>query len=515
LQRWEPQMSSSAATGVAPTDVAHEQGRLQALIAWLDAQSLLIMGLAVVAVVSLVQLPQHITQDTWLALVDGRYISAHGIPSHDTMFVITHGTHWYDQQWLAQLALYGLNQIGGLALYGLVYVALTMAGFVVAIGAARSFGASERHILWVLPLGGFFYFAGSSNVRTQGFAYLLFSATLWLLAREARGTKDRRVYLVFPLLILWGNLHGSVTLGVALAMVAGAVLLAQDLGGGRWRGGVKSVRPRSIALIVLSPICLLINPYGPGIVTYYHETVMNPAFSKVVSEWQPVTVSMVLAIPFFIVVFFTLWLMGRGGRRLPAFDQLALIVLAVGAILAVRNVAWYGVGLMALLPGLLSRVFSPGEPAPRRTKFNLTLVGVSVLIVLIAIVSVATRPSSWFQRDYDSRALAAVTNLAREQPTARIWVDNRFADWLLWREPQLAGRMGYDIRFELLTGKQLDNITNAAALPTQHQPSIIDGYHVLVLDRTSAATPRLVARSGTDVVLRGRGVTVATWQPPS
>ena len=507
-------MSSSATAGVA-ADRAREDGRTQALIRWLDAQSLLIMGLAVVAVVSLVQIPQHITQDTWLALADGRYIAAHGIPYHDTLFVVTRGTHWYDQQWLAQLTLYGLNQVGGLALYGLVYVALTMAGFVLAIGAARALGASERHVLWVLPLSGFLYFAGSSNVRTQGFAYALFSATLWLLAREARGARDRRVYWVFPLLVLWGNLHGSVTLGVALAMLAGAVLLAQDLSAGRWREGLKSVRARSVALLLGSPICLLVNPYGLGIATYYRETIFNPAFSKVVSEWQPVTASMVLAIPFFVVVAVSLWLMGRGGRRLPAFDQLALIVLAAGAVLAVRNVAWYGLGAMILLPGILTRLFPPGEPAPRRTRFNLSLVGVSFLIVLVAVLSIATRPSSWFERDYSARALATVSRLAREQPGARIWVDNRFADWLLWHNPKLAGRMGYDIRFELLTGEQLESVTSVTSLSAPHQPNILDGYRVLVLDRTSAGTPRILARSGTDVVLRAPGVAVATWRPPS
>ena len=152
----------------------------------MESQSLLIMALSLVAVVSLVQLPEHITQDTWLALVDGRFITAHGVPQHDTLFVITHGARWIDQQWLAQLALYGLDRVGGLALYGLIYVALTFAGFGLAVAAARKLGGSERHALWVLPIAGFLYFAGSSNVRTQGFAYPLFSATLWLLARETR-----------------------------------------------------------------------------------------------------------------------------------------------------------------------------------------------------------------------------------------------------------------------------------------------------------------------------------------
>ena len=507
-------MSSSAATRL-PSDSAHDHRRVRALVSWLEGQSLLIMALAVVAVVSLVQLPQHITQDTWLALAGGRYVAAHGIPQHDTLFVITHGARWVDQQWLAQLALYGLNAAGGLALYGLVYVALTFAGFTIALAAGRKLGGSERHALWVLPIAGFLFFAGSSNVRTQGFAYPLFSATLWLLAREVRGSRDRRVYLVFPLLILWANLHGSVTLGVGLAMICGAVLLIGDLRGDGSPMPLRRIRARSVLLIVASPICLLITPYGLATTAYYRETILNPGFSKVISEWQPVTSSMALAIPVFALAFASVWLMGRSGRRMPTFDQLALVMLAAAAIFAVRNVAWYGLGAMVLLPRTLTALLPEKQAAARRAGINLSLLGVSLAVLLIAIVTVATRPATWFQRSFDPRALAAVSQIAQREPGVRIYADNRFADWLLWSDPRLAGRMAYDIRFELLTSKQLQNLVDSTQIPTPHEHSILNGYRLLVLDRTSAATPRLLARSGTRVVLRGHGVVVATWRPQS
>jgi hypothetical protein len=473
------------------------------------------MALAVVAIVSLVQIPQHITQDTWLALVDGRYITQHGIPQHDTLFVITHGARWLDQQWLAQLMLYGLTQAGGLALYAVVYVAMTMAGFVLAIAAARALGGSERHVLWVLPIAGFLYFAGSSNIRTQGFAYPLFSATLWLLARGVRDRRDRRIYLVFPLIVLWGNLHGSATLGAGLAALAGAVLIGQDLSDGRWRQPRRNISARGMLLLVVSPICLLINPYGPAIVHYYSETILNPSFGKVVSEWQPITASMVLAVPFFAVAGLSIWLMGRSGRRMPAFDQLALLALAAGAVFAVRNVAWYGLGAMILLPTTLSSQFSSGKPALRHPRLNLSLLGVSLGILLLATIAVATRPASWFERGYASRALTAVSRLAQQQPGARIYADNRYADWLLWHDPRLAGRMAYDIRFELLTTNQLQRLIDATQIPAPHQQSILNGYRVLVLQRGSGFNSRLLARRGTHVLVGGNGVVVATWQPPS
>jgi MFS family permease len=508
-------VSSLSSSDAMSTTTAKSRHRVHDVITWLEGQSLLIMALAVVAVVSLAQIPQHITQDTWLALVDGRYITQHGIPQHDNLFVITRGARWLDQQWLAQLALYGLNQVGGLALYAVVFVALTMAGFCLAIAAARALGGSERHILWVLPLAGFLYFAGSSNIRTQGFAYPLFTVTLWLLARAVRDSRDRRIYFVFPLLILWGNLHGSATLGAGLAMLAGAVLIAQGVSAGRWRQLRQSIPVRGLLLLVVSPICLMINPYGPAIVHYYSETILNPAFGKVVSEWQPITSSMVLAIPFFGVAGISVWLMGRSGRRMPAFDQLALLALAVGAVFAVRNVSWYGLGAMILLPPTLTTQFSSGSPALRHPRINLSLLAISGGILLVALLSVATRPTSWFAAGYDGRAFAAVSQIARQEPSARIYVDNRYADWLLWRDPALAGRMGYDIRFELLTTGELQSLIDATQISAGHEQSILNGYRVLVLQQGGGTNQRILARSGTHIVVHGNGVVVATWQPPT
>ncbi len=513
-------MSTSVTPEVTSVDRAngrsitthHERGAVGRALSWLESQSLLISALAIVALVSLAQLPQHFTQDTWLALVDGRYITAHGIPGHDTLFAMTHGVRWLDQQWLAQLAIYGLYQIGSLALYGLVYVALTMAGFAIAVAAGRALGASERHILWMLPVAGFLYFAGSSNVRTQGFAYPLLSITLWLLAREAPSVQGREILSGVPHPDPLGQ---PARLGHARggpAMICGFVAIARDLSQGRSRNARQHVRARGLLLLIASPFCLLINPYGPAIIHYYTATIFNPAFGKVISEWQPITASMVLAIPFFALAGFSVWLMGRRGKAMSAFDQLALIALGAGAIFAVRNVAWYGLGTMILLPTTLSSVFETGTPAARRPKINFSMLGFAVAILTVTVIAVALKPASWFEHEYDSRAIARVNQLAIEQPQARIYVDNRFADWLLWHNPRLAGRIAYDIRFELLTTAQLNSLINATALPLPGHPSLLDGYRVLVLQTGGSSTARALARPGTRVVLRGKGVIVATWE---
>jgi hypothetical protein len=43
-------------------------------------------------------------------------------------------------------------------------------------------------------------------------------------------------------------------------------------------------------------------------------------------------------------------------------------------------------------------------------------------------------------------------------PRATVMADDRYADWLLWEYPQLAGRLAYDARFELFTLEQLEQL---------------------------------------------------------
>ena len=195
-------------------------------LAWLETRALFVTAVAVVIVMSTADIPAHLAQDSYLALVAGRIIAAHGIPHHDYLTIMAHGVRWTDQQWLAQLVMYGLVWLGGLQLLSASYVLLTGCAFALALAAARRLGGRDLHVLAMLPLGTFFYLATAISIRTQGFAYPLFVAVVWLLAAETRHPARRRAYLVFPMLVLWANLHGSVTLGVGIAMVYGACVLA-------------------------------------------------------------------------------------------------------------------------------------------------------------------------------------------------------------------------------------------------------------------------------------------------
>ena len=279
--------------------------RMSALPGWVEARALFIVAVCAVVILSLAGIPNHFSQDGWLALIAGRDIAAHGIPQHDFFTHMAFGVRWIDQQWLAQLLMYEIQRVGGLQLLTVSYVFITGAAFGGAVAAARRLGGEDLHVLAMLPAGAFFYLMTAVSIRTQGFAYPLFVATLWLLASEVRSpARSRRVYLVFPILVLWANLHGSVTLGVGLAVLYGLTLLLADLR----RDGAKGLGDaRAWAFIVISPLTLLATPYGTAVIHYYRVTLANSEFARLVTEWKPCTSVPVLAIPLFILIAGTLY----------------------------------------------------------------------------------------------------------------------------------------------------------------------------------------------------------------
>jgi hypothetical protein len=492
--------------------------RVQELGNWVEARALFIVAVSAVVILSLAGIPNHFSQDGWLALIAGRGIAAHGIPQHDFFTHMAYGVRWIDQQWLAQLLMYEIERVGGLQLLTVIYVLVTGAAFAGAVAAARRLGGEDLHVLALLPAGAFFYLATAVSIRTQGFAYPLFVATLWLLASEVRSPVRRlRVYWVFPLLVLWANLHGSVTMGVGLAVLYG---LTRLLAGIRSDGARGLKDRRAWAFIVISPLTLLATPYGTAIIHYYKVTLLNSDFGRLVSEWKPVTSIPVLAVPLFVLIAATLYTIVRGflrarargqAARTPLFDAITLVALAVGAITAVRNITWFGLAVMILMPAALTQLKS-GAPAPlRRARINRIFAIAMAAIAAVAAIVVLARPDSWFTSTYPTNAVPTLKHLVAREPQAKIFADVRYADWLVWEDPQLfSGRIAYDTSLELLTPTQLDAIADPAAKHA-HRPGVLAPYGIWVLYPGNKTNNRVVLREpGVDVITRNHKVVIAT-----
>jgi hypothetical protein len=485
--------------------------------AWIEARALFTVCVAAVFVLSLLSVPSHFSQDGWLALVAGRQIAEHGIPQHDYFTYMAHGVRWVDQQWLAQLAMYELERLGGMQLLTVVYVLITSAAFAGGVAAGRALGGEDLHVLMALVPGTLFYLATAISIRTQGLAYPLFVAAVWLLASEIRSpVRRRRVYWVFPMLVLWANVHGSVTLGVGLAVLFG---LAQLVAGVR-ACGVKGLRDaRAWVFIVISPLTLLATPYGTAIIHYYRVTLANPQFGHLIVEWKPSTSMPIFAVPLIALlaaIAFTLgraFVSARAGRvkQTPLFDVLVFVTLAVGAIDAIRNITWFGLAVVILLPAAITKMRGGLSSPLRRARVNRLLAIAMTAIAALVAVAILSRPGSWFTSTYPSRAVPELKALIARDPNVEIFADIRYSDWLVWEDPQLfSGRVAYDTSLELLTSSQLAQIADPTAGPKGRR-GLLAPYGVWMLYPINKKTNReLLKRPGVHVVMRNAKVIIAT-----
>jgi hypothetical protein len=456
----------------------------------LGRDGLVLASFAVFAGALVLRLVGQINADGWLALVAGRWIAHHGLPHHETLTVWSHGGTWVDQQWLAQLGLYGLYVLGGLALVAAAHAALTGGAYLAAIAAARRLGGSPRAVLFVLPPCFWLLIFGSWQARTQSFAYLPFVAVLWLLV-EDRHRPSGRVFLVLPLLAVWGNLHGSVVLGAALVVLRG-------------------LTRRSPLLVLLPPLALLVSPYGLDLVGYYRETPLNPAFGAMVNEWQAPTIG-VTTLPFFALLAVVAWLAGRHRSVLNGFEQLALLATAASGLVAQRNIVWFALAALMLLPRLVSATLGPdAAERPGAARFNALLATVALSVLALLFVRTLVQPDSFFEHAYPAEA---ATIAARSD--SRVLANVEYADWLLWREPSLAGRLAYDARLELLSRSQILRIYDFGLPFGGSWRSTSRGYDVLVLDRETDryAIRGLLAEPETRVAYDGSGLVVVERSP--
>jgi hypothetical protein len=439
------------------------------------------VALAAVAGLFLVQVARAFNVDSWLALVAGRQVWQSGIPHHDTLAVITHGHPWIDQQWLSQLVMYALYRVGGLGLLGLVNVTLIVAGLAGSFAAARRLGARPRTISLLVPvcvwLMLFF-----TEVRTEAFAFPLFVASVYLLACDSRNSSTR-VYWCLPLLVVWANLHGSASLGAGLVALRGLTLLWERRAA--LQGDLRTWR-RPLALIVGGPLCLLLTPYGTSIVSYYHATLFNGALKGSVTEWQSVTSVAVVAVPLFVLLGVALWSFGRHRHQTTLWERAALVVLAIAAIDAVRNVPFFVLAAVIIvglsLDGAIAARFAAPSRVWPRVNRKLAVWTLAVLLTLGAAATVA-RPAAGLESARLQRVMAVVKAATGADHSLRVMADQEAADWLLWRDPSLRGRVAFDVRFELLSATTIRQLQRLQLAAGPEWTQVARGYRLLVLDQ--------------------------------
>ncbi len=378
-----------------------------------------------------------------MTLYSGRWIAHHGIPNQEVFTVAARGRRWVDQQWLAELVSYEGWRLGGYGAVGVLMATLigsayaALAALVLRRGASVVLTIVCAGTAFVMGLGGFF-------VHAELFALPLFALALWLCLTDAeRDRPGRRMVLLVPLLVLWANLHGSVLLGAGLAcayLVYRGALLARHR---EWR-----VAGYCWGLAFVVGLTPLATPYGLQSVTYYRELILNPAVADAAPANGPPRLGDPYSLLFFVPLVLTVALLTRSAlRRERQSGVLVAAVLATGVatFFAGRNTVWFGMTAMVLVADILKTWLPTEEPT---RGFVGVVTAATAVLATVGVLLLVGRSEAQYETYTPLKAIAAAARYASKHPAALILGDNAASSALLWHDPSLAGRVGYDARLE-------------------------------------------------------------------
>lgn len=445
-------------------------------------------ALAAAAVTLTIQafISRYLFWDSYFGLVAGRYIAVNGIPT--TEVLTTAGRpEWIDQQWLAHWLFHASWSLGGYAATAFLTAgAVAIAqGLLAALMIHRGV-PGPRAFMWSLV--ALMVALGSTVVRAQSLVLPLAVVLLWAILDDSRRPAFRkRFLLIVPLLAVWSNLHGSVLLGVGSAVAYAAIRAAVAARGRESRSALLYG-----VTAALSAAALLVTPYGLQSFDYYRSLLANSAVHRFILEWSAPQLGNPFSLAFFAVLSITILFVGYAlarGYRPPLVLLAATAGLGLLALTGVRYGIWFGMVAVVLDADVLAH--TRPAPAPFATSFLRAGAAVLLVVTVIATAVLLTTSQDEFERDLPHEAMAAVSDYAAANPSTHILTDE-LASALLWRHPELAGRVGFDTRLEQYPEDRLVAWFEFLNGVPPGWPAAAEGYDVVLV--SGLEHPDLVTR---------------------
>ncbi len=364
----------------------------------------LLAGL-LIAFVGLVTFVAPTDPDAWWHLVNGKLIITSGIPTRDVYSFTANGRPWFVQEWLTEVAMYGLKSVFGYGALSLFFGLLQALGGLIVYRLLRLRGAGRITALVLLMLY-FVFGAPTWGVRPQVLGAVFVGAFYLILLTYKKDTLRAKLLWLLPLMMaLWVNTHASYFIGIALI---GAFAVGELANNYLYRPERPvPVRPL-LATLAACFLATLINPYFLNLWTYPLTYVLsgtsNPLL-RYTQEWQspnfhdPLNLVFGLSLVLLALVGITRpvpaverqsWRQGLH-RRVDMTYAIVLTAFTVLALQAVRLVPLYGVTAMPLLAGALAGTWPalsdnnerPPNPTEGRVNWFVAPLGVLFMAYLL------------------------------------------------------------------------------------------------------------------------------------
>jgi len=296
---------------------------------------------------------ETVDPDLWWHLATGRVIvGTRSIPRHDVFSYTVPDHEWITHEWLAQVAMYGLYQAGGLPALLLATSAVVTLAF--ALLYLQCDG--RPHLAVFAVLLGALASAVTWGPRPQMLTLALAAAFTYLLFHYRRGR--RWVLVLYPALTaLWVNLHSGFFLGFVLLGLVLLGELAAHLLDYRTPETLSLRQIRDLALALgACVLAALLNPNGARILVYPFETLGSQAMQRYIQEWASPDFHQPAYWPLALLLFGGVASLALSARRRSLTDVGLFGAFGLAALHAARHIPLFAVVATPILTRYLAQV---------------------------------------------------------------------------------------------------------------------------------------------------------------
>jgi hypothetical protein len=295
-------------------------------------------------------------------------LRTHSITRIDSFSSTMSGQPWFAWEWLYDLVIAGVHE--RLGLNGVVFLAavLIAATFAVTLRLALRRGAVLPVAVILLVLS-----VGASTIHLFARPHILtwLFAVIWFQLLDspqisAQGEMGGLQLWGLPvLMLLWVNLHGGFLLGFVLL---GLCLLAGLIEYSRSRDGRKDTARQRVkrlgAVILLSLLASLINPYGYKLHLHVYHYLSNPWLMNHIDEFLSPNFHGVAQQCFAALLLITILALAIAPKK-PQLSQLFVIIFAAySGLYAARSLPVSSILLTLIVAPLLSQTVAEARTNP-------------------------------------------------------------------------------------------------------------------------------------------------------
>jgi hypothetical protein len=370
--------------------------------------------------------------DLWWHLAVGQNIIAtHSWPITDPYSFTVAGHPWLAYEWLGDVLFAAVARFFGLrgldialvVLAGAVMLALYFYGMLRTGNAKAAFAASIVLLVLAFP---------SFSLRPQMLGFLFLILTLIALERFHQG-KDRALWLLPALFLVWVNTHGSWVIGLGAIVVNLASGLAKlRLGSLEARRWSTRERIRLQLILLLSLAVLPLTPYGTRVSASPFEFAFDlPLNVANIREWQPMPFSLPggKLFLFLLLAFFLLSMALRFRCRLAE-----LVLFVGGTIMACLHMRFLLVFVPFFMP-LFAATIARWLPMDKTRKGKPVLHAIAMVVMLAAMaygLPSAKQVAQSVARQFPVRAVEYL----RQHPLAGpMYNTYGYGGYLIWTLP--------------------------------------------------------------------------------